>query len=1018
MVLAPLAPVPPNRSDRGRDPNVDERRARIHDDLRGILGGELLFEPIERAPYAHDASLYEIDPLGVVVPRTRDDLVALVRYATENAIPLHPRGAGTGLAGETLGDGLVIDFSRHFRRIVEVGDEHVIVQPGVVIDVLNARLAPLGRRIGPDPSHSEARTVGGIVGLDAAGIRSIRYGTTADHVRGLSVVFANGEAADLGFEPWPSAEEDEPVDFKDHVVRKLGTLYRRQVDVIARRKPRSPRNRAGYALGAAASPAGIDLARLLVGSEGTLALVTEVTLRTVPIAPAQAVVVLPFGRIVDAAGIVPDCLAFRPSACELFDWRSLSLARDVLPAMRPWISEAAESALVVEIDGDDPVEVLDRLRKLTRLVERSGLLVADAVTATRRADCDFLLGLRRAITPGLMRMRGPSRPVPFMEDVAVPPEALADLIRRLQNILKGYEVSWTLYAHAGDGQLHIRPFLDLSDPVDLAKLEPIAGEVLDAALDLGGSISGEHGCGLARTQFLRRQSGDLYHALREVKEAFDPYNILNPGKVIGDDPHLMTRHLKPLTRPKPPARPEVVTEPELDPETPEPGPPVIVPALRHAGLSLLEQAAACNGCGACRTQEPSLRMCPTFRATRDEAASPRNQANLLRQIATGAIDPRLWGSEEMKANADLCIHCTACRQECPAGIDISSLMVEAKAAYVEIHGLAPTDWFLSRVDLWSKIASRLPIAWNALMRNGPARWLIERACGVSRHRSLPRARRTPFLRRAEKLGLTRARPQAPGPRVAYFVDVFANHFDQELAESVVGVLRQAGVNVHVPRRQKASGMASLAVGDIDHARSLAVANLRALGDSVRDGYTIVCSEPTAAMMLRHEYLKLTDDLDAALVAESTMDVGQYLAGLAARGQLPEPKNPLRARVGYHQPCHLRSLEVGTPGLDLIRTIPELEVEFIDRGCSGMAGTFGLTSTNFRTSLRAGRGLLNRLQDDDIELGATECGSCRMQMEQGVTKRTLHPVKLLGLSYGLNPSLLRHFRDPKSRREVF
>ena len=267
---------------------MDEPRARIHDDLRGILGGELLFEPIERAPYAHDASLYEIDPLGVVVPRTRDEVVALVKYAAEHAIPLHARGAGTGLAGETLGPGLVIDFSRHFRRIVEVGPDFVVVQPGVVLDVLNARLAPMGRRVGPDPSHSEARTIGGMVGLDSAGIRSLRYGTTADHVCRLSVVFANGETADVGFEPWPSAEDDEPVDFKEHIVRKLGTLYRRQVEVIARRRPRSPRNRAGYALGPAATPIGIDLARLLVGSEGTLALVTEATLRTVPIPVAHS----------------------------------------------------------------------------------------------------------------------------------------------------------------------------------------------------------------------------------------------------------------------------------------------------------------------------------------------------------------------------------------------------------------------------------------------------------------------------------------------------------------------------------------------------------------------------------------------------------------------------------------------------------------------------------------------------------------------------------------------------------
>ena len=998
---------------------MDEYRARIHDDLRGIIAGELLFEPISRAAYAHDASLYEIDPLGVVVPRTLDDLVTLVRYAAENSIPLHPRGAGTGLAGETLGPGLVIDFSRHFRRIVAIGPDHVVVQPGVVLDTLNAELRGTGRRIGADPGHSEARTIGGMVGLDAAGMRSIRYGTTADHVRKLSVVFANGESDEVSFELWQSSEDDETTRFKDHLVRKLGTLYRKQAEILRREQPRSPRHRAGYALGEAASPLGIDLARLLVGSEGTLALITEITIATVPIPAVQFAVVLPFGPIGDAADAVVECLRWRPSACELFDWRSIRLARDVLPAVRSWISPFAESALILEFDGNDPDEVLSRLRGLVQKLGRAGLLVADPVEATRRADAEFLLGLRRLVTPSLMRIKGSARPVPFLEDVAVPPHELGTLIRRVQSILQDYATNWTVYAHAGDGQLHLRPFLDMTDPLDVAKLEPMATAVLDAALELGGSISGEHGCGLARTQFLKKQSGDLYAVLREIKDAFDPYNLLNPGKVVGDDPHLMTRNLRRTISQGEPVEGSSSGEiKSIGEEPPVPAAPAsIIPALQYLDFPILEQAAACNGCGSCRSLEPSLRMCPTFRALRTEAASPRNQANLLRQVATGAVDPRLWGSEELKANANLCIHCAACRTECPAGLDVSSMMIEAKAAYVEEHGLAPTDWFLSRVDLWAKLASKFPILWNALLKNGPMRWLIERSFGLSRHRSLPRAHRTSFLRRAERLGLTKARPQEPGPRVAYFVDVFANHFDQELAEAVVGVLRQAGVNVHVPKRQRGSGMAALVAGDLDHARHLAQANLRALGNSVRDGYTVVCSEPTAALMLRHEYLKLTEDLDAQLVAENTMDVGQYLAGLAERGQLPMPKHPLRARVGYHQPCHLRALEVGTPGLDLIRTIPDLDVEFIDQGCSGMAGTFGMATDNFRTSLRAGRGLLNRLDDADIEIGSTECGTCRMQMEQGLTKRTLHPVKLLSLSYGLNPSLLRHFNEPKARRDI-
>ncbi|MBV8317601.1 MAG: FAD-binding protein [Planctomycetaceae bacterium] len=977
---------------------MDERRGRIYDDLRGIVEGELLFAPVERAPYAHDASLYEIDPLGVVAPRTEADVVAVVRYAAENEIAIHARGAGTGLAGESLGPGLVIDFSRHLRKIIDLGSESVIVQPGVVLDVVNARLAPLGRRLAADAGGSEVCTIGGMIGLDASGMRSLRRGTTGDHVERLRVVFANGEGAELGCEPWPTYD-DEPVDFKGVVVRKLGALVRRSGEALARKASGTPKNRAGYALNRATVPGGIHLARLIAGSEGTLVLVTEATLRTVALPPAQAVVVLPFARIGDAASAVPRCLGASPSVCDLYDWRSLRLARDAVPAFRDWIDEAAEAALIVEFEGADPDKVAGQARALADAMIRRRLLVAHPVEVSRRGDCERLLGLRRTVAPQLMRMKGPARPVPLIEDVAVLPEALPEYLQRLQNILKQHDVSWTLDAHAGQGVVHAHPFLDMADSRDVAKLEPLATQVFEAAWDLGGTISGEHGCGLARTQFLRRQYGELVQVFREIKDAFDPLNVLNPGKVIGDDPHQMTRDLRRLSPPSPGPSAE----------------PTLLPVLRWTDRGPTEVAATCNGCGACRTLQPTLRMCPIFRALRTEEATPRAKANLVRQLATGAIDPRLWGSEDFKRSADLCIHCNLCPKECSSGIDISSLMLEAKAAYVENHGLPPRDWMFSRVELWSRLASRLPLMWNTLMSNQAVRWSVERLFGLSRLRQLPRAHRTPFVRRAARCGLNRPRPQAPGPRVLYFVDIFANYFDQALAEAVVAVLHQAEVNVYVPMAQRGSGMPALIVGDVEYARDLALANLRILGDAVRDGYTVVCSEPTAALMIRQEYLKLTDDLDAALVAANTRDLGDYLAGLRARGQLPSPRHPLRARVGYHQPCHLRALDVGTPGLDLIRGIPELDVEFIDRGCSGMAGMFGLTRDHFRTSLRAGRGLLSRLRDGDLEIGATECSACRMQMEQGLAKRTLHPIKLLALGYGLNPSLLRHFKEPKSRR---
>lgn len=979
---------------------MDEFRARIHDDLRGIIKGDLLFESVERAPYALDASLYEIDPLGVVAPSTRDDLTALVRYAADQGISLHARGAGTGLAGGCLGRGIVVDFSRYLRRIIEVRSDSVVVQPGVVLDVLNAQLAPLGRRIGPDPGRSEARTIGGMIAVDSAGARSLRDGSMVDHVERLAVVFANGEAAELALGPWPSAD-DEAADFQGAVARKVAMLLTWHADLIARYRPRMPRRWPGYALTEVGRNGGLDLSRLIVGSEGTLALVTEATVRTVPIPGARAVIVLPFIRLNDAAKAVLHCLEDRPSACELHDWRSIRLVRDADPFFRDAIAEAAESVLIVEFEGDDPETVTRQARALAYRLVRTGRLVADPFTTARRSDCERLIGLRRAVVPLLMRSRDPARAIPLIEDIAVPPEDLAAFLNRLQGILREHGISWTLYAHAGAGELHARPFLDLADPRDLARLEPLAAEVYDAVAEFGGSISGEHGCGLSRTQFLHKHYGELDAVFREIKNAFDPQNLLNPGKVVGDDPHLIVQDLRPLLVPG--------ATPGTPGALPVPSAPLIWPDGRRD-----EHVSACNACGACRSREPTMRMCPAFRATGAEAASPRAKTQLLRQIASGALDPKTRASEELKEVADLCVHCNMCTIECQGGVDVSSLMLEAKAAFVEDHGLTTNDWLLSRVDLWSALASRTPLMFNALMNHRGARWLLERMFGLSRHRLLPKAHRTTFLRRAERLGLTRARPRAPGPRVAFFVDIVANHFDQRLAETVVAVLQHAGINVFVPKGQRGCGMAALVAGDLDHARDLVLTNLRVLANAVRDGYTIVCAEPTAALMLRRESIRLTDDLDAVLVATNTMDVGQYLIGLDARGQLPPFTQPLHAKIGYHQPCHLRALNIGTPGLDLIRKIPELEVEFIDRGCSGMAGTFGLARQNFRASLRAGRPLRSRLRDSDLELGTTECSACRMQMEQGLSKHTRHPMELLSLAYGLNPSLRQHVKDAKKK----
>ena len=640
---------------------MDERRARIYDDLRGIVLGDLYFEPLDRMPYAHDASLYEIDPLGVVVPRTEDDVVSVVRYAAENRIPLHVRGAGTDTGGGSLGRGLVVDLSRHLRKVIELGPEHVVVEPGVVLDVVNEQLAPLGRRLEPVPSDSDVTTLGGMIGVDAAGARSMRHGSTGDQVDRLRVVFAQGEVADLGFEPWP-AFEAEPTDLKDLIVRKLHTLYKSSQARLERLTPLLIRNRAGYGLLRSASESGIQLGQMVAGSEGTLAIVLQAALRTVPLPSAQGVVLLPFVGLSDAAALVPELSepALGASSCDLFDRRSISLARDADPLCRGWIDEAAEAILTVEFEGSDLAQVAARVRLLCERAQRLRTLVADPFSTFKRAECERLLRLAPSARASLDavsgasaagvvhgRRGGPARPARAGAPAVAEPAPATKRHLDLRRLRRGRPAADTPVSRSGRPR---RP-----------GQAGTAGQLGVRRGHRGRRDDLERqGCGLVRTQFLRKQCGELVQVFREIKDAFDPQNQLNPGKIIGDDPHLMLRDLKPWLAPDfepvvdppssvhswhgPPVRQDLSGSGELSAErerqaiatalqSPADDPvagspleaPVIEPALRWERLSLVETASACHGCGTCRSLEPTARMCPSFRrcATRQRRRVPR-----------------------------------------------------------------------------------------------------------------------------------------------------------------------------------------------------------------------------------------------------------------------------------------------------------------------------------------------------------------------------------------------------------
>ncbi len=979
---------------------MNQERERIQDDLRGLVKGDVRCDDIFLQLYASDASIYEIRPLAVVRPRTLADVVACVQYAGENHHPIHARGAGTGLAGESLGAGLVLDFSRYMRRVLETEPDRVRIQPGIVHAQLNEFLRPMGRHFGPDPAMSSVTTMGSVIAIDAGGSHWLKYGSARQHVIRLQLVLSDGQVLEVERE----SLVERPVDAqkrRGQLVGPLVDLLRREEPLIRHHQPRSVVNRCGYHLVDVLDGEHLDLAKLVVGSEGTLALITEATVATQPLPKYRGVALLLFDRLENAAKAVMEILPLDPSACDLMDRRHLSLARESTVQYDILIPAETEAALLIEHEGDTLAVVRDKLAQVIDRVRRKRRLAIHAVQAQDREEMELYWRLARKVVPTLYRMKGTTRPLPFIEDLAVPPMALADFLVRMQNVLKQHQVTASLFGHAGHGQLHLRPFLDLTNPADVSRMARLASDLYREVIDAGGTISGEHADGLSRTPFIRQQYGALTDVFRDVKRIFDPENIFNPGKIVNDDPDLMVRNLRHLVPPAPTNGQAAST----NSAEAAPAPTTAAPTwqLKWTDDELARTARDCNGCGACRSQSADVRMCPIFRFAPAEESSPRAKANLMRSILTGELPLTTLTRDEFKSVTDLCVNCHMCRLECPATVDIPKLMMEGKGAYVLTNGLNSSDWLMSRVDRLSWLGGLLAPLSNWALSNRPARWLMEKTMGIARGRKLPRFASRSFLRIASRRRLTRP-TRRDVSKVLYFVDTYANYHDPQLAEAFAAVLEHNAIAMYVHPGQQSSGMPMISLGALGPARENAAHNVALLAEAVRQGYHVVATEPSAALALVHEYPALLDDDDARLVAANTSEACTYLWRLHQSGKLQLDLRPVNAVLGYHMPCHLKALEVGSPGEHLLRLIPGLIVNRTENGCSGMAGTFGLKRENYRASLRAGRALITSLRSPRLQAGTTECSACKIQMEQGAGKPTIHPVKLLALAYELMPEI--------------
>ena len=968
-------------------------RSRLVEDLKGLIEGTIRCDDVFLQLYASDASIYETRPLAVVRPANTNDVVQCVQYAAENHIPIVPRGAASNVIGGCVGRGIVLDFSASMRRVESVDRESVTVQPGTMLAELNRDLASHGRRFGPDPATRRVSTVGGVLALNATGSKWAQYGSPRDKVIELEVVLASGDVATI-----TAADTiQSPGARIDHLQSKVAAIVHRNRETIRRSRPATRINQAGYNLFDIEKDGNVDLRKLIVGSEGTLAIITKAKLQTESQPHHRGVALLSFYQHETAAKAAVEISKMGVSACDMIDRRLLTLACETNSDFLRVIHSDAETMLLVEYHADDHATLQSRLEHLKNRIQMRKKLAFDVRTTTQKLERDFFWRLTRRIIPTLYRLRGSKRALTFIDDIAVDPAKLPQFIKLLYATLNEFEVTASVFSHTPQGLVNVRPFMDLNDQSDLDTMQRLAMTLFERVVEFGGTVSGSLGDGLSRSWFLRQQFGDLHQAFLDVKKTFDPLNILNPGKVVGSGIQNVNRNVRAV------ALKTHETRVGLSAGDPENVLPIIETQLPWTANEVALAARNCNGCARCRSSFVEERMCPIFRLGPNEEASPRAKANLMRAIVSRQLPTEALADDSFKEVTDLCFNCHQCRIDCPASVDVPKLMQEAKASYYAVNGVKFSDWLLTRLDWLYEVAGRMPRISNFMIRNSTCRLLLDRFFGIASGRKLPSFDTKNFARWANRNRLRRIAKQQ-SHKICYFVDAYVSWNDSELGKALVNILKHNGIDVVVPAGQSISGMSLISDGAMEPARKLANRNIELLAEYVRQGYRIVTTEPSAALALKHEYQNILEEKDAALVADNTIDACSLLLEMHGNGELELDFRPLNVLVGYHLPCHLRAVTSDLPAVRLLKLVPGLQVEVIEKGCSGMAGTWGLKSKNYLRSLKIGFELINTVRNSAIIAGTTECSTCKIQMEQGTAKPTIHPIKIIAMAYGLMPEL--------------
>jgi FAD/FMN-containing dehydrogenase/Fe-S oxidoreductase len=967
---------------------------RLEQRLRANTTGDVFFDAFNRGRYATDASFYQIMPLGVVVPRTMDEALQVLAIARDDGRIVTPRGGGTSQCGQTVNDGIVIDFSKHLNRIVSLDVENrtCVVEPGIVLDDLNRQLKKHGLWFPVDVSTASRATIGGMAGNNSCGGRSLRYGTMRDNTRSMDAALADGTLLHFGEVPHDLAKVNSSDSGLD-LFRDMLALGAREAVEIAEKFPKVQRRVGGYNLDALVPRnAPNNMAHLLVGSEGTLAFTTKVELKLWPVIRNKVLGVCHFGSFYEAMDAAQHLVKLRPIAVELVDRTMLTLGREIA-MFQPIIATAVrgdpDAVLIVEFAEEDQAENARRLKQLGELMADLGFgwdhpqrKWGGVVEITEPALQTGIAEFRAAGLNVMMSMKQEGKPVSFVEDCAVPLPHLADYTERLNAIFAKHGTRGTMYAHASEGCLHVRPVLNLKLEKDVKAMRAIAEETFTMVREYKGSHSGEHGDGLVRSEFHEAMFGPRIIAdFREVKHRFDPDNVLNPGKIV-DPPRMDDRS---LFRYPPDYRVgELKTALDWS-------------AYPGAGGGFQGAVEMCNNNGACRKLEGGV-MCPSYRATRNEKDVTRGRANTLRLAISGQLGPGALASDEMADTLKLCVSCKACRHECPTGVDMAKMKIEVLAARAAKHGLSLRDRLVGYLPHYAGLASRLaPLAnWR---NNSPLlRKVFEKFAGISAQRALPEWRRDVFKSGSDAVG------PADGREVVLFADTFNRAYERENLDAALRVLVEGGYRVHIPKpvdngRPLCCGRTFLSAGLVDNARTELDRLVTTYAPFAQRGVPIVGLEPSCLLTLRDELLSLRADETAKSVSVQALLFEEFLVREAEAGRLRLPLGPIAAKALVHGHCHQKSFGAFKPVEQVLRLVPDLNVETIESSCCGMAGAFGYGADTYQTSMdMAELSLLPAVRRaDDATLIVADGTSCRHQIKDGAGRGALHVARVLAMS---------------------